>query len=367
MTIDCSYRKLATGASDDDVAVCDLLQELSGASDEQLCQVRSDACQSCCAWFRPSPRHLNPVIASLLYQLSSQIVNQGGVLGCDRIRAAWLKELASQNIPAEEDCVAVAAETRNQAHLDCADLAEIIPRPKRRCGPVVKTWAVGVTTAPREQATLDDCLASLAAAGWNQLRLFADGNVSLTAAAAALPITHRHPQIGAWPNYYLALGELVMRSPHADAYMLVQDDVVFFQHRLLRSYLESILWPGNRPGLVSLFCSRAYTQRRTGWHVMQDALVWGGQAIIFPHDAALRFLSDSQVIYHRLSPWNVGLANIDWLIGEWALRVGMPVYLPTPSLAQHVGHVSALWPSVRAYGNRRASRFAGDEAASPGR
>ena len=32
----------------------------------------------------------------------------------------------------------------------------------------------------------------------------------------------------------------------------------------------------------------------------------------------------------------------------------------TASLAQHVGHVSALWPNVRAYGSRRADRFAGE-------
>src|SRR4029450_13038654 len=154
------------GAPDDDLAVCGLLRELTGAADERLYHVRLDACRSCCAWFRPWPRHLNPVVASLLYNLSSQIVNQGGVTGCDRVRGTWLKELASQHIPAEEDCAAVAAETRNQAHLDCTDLGQIIPRPRRRSGPHVKTWAVGVTTAPREQATLDDCLSSLEAAGW---------------------------------------------------------------------------------------------------------------------------------------------------------------------------------------------------------
>ena len=361
MTIECHYRKPATDAPDGELAVCGLLQELTGARDPQLCTVRLDACRACCSWFPPSPRDLNPVIGSLLYNLSAQIIDQGGVPGCDSQRAAELNELAMQNIPAEDDCIPVTKETNAQVNLDCADLAQLIPRPKRRCGKRVTEWAIGVTTAPRNQATLDDCLASLAAAGWSQPRLFVDGDVSLSAASAKLSATHRSPQIGAWPNYYLALAELVMRSPHADAYLIVQDDAVFFKHPLLRSYVESVLWPGNRAGLVSLFCSRAYTRPTHGWHELDEPLVWGAQAIIFSHFAALAILADEKNVQHRLLPGEDGLAKIDVAIGEWAFRTGTPVYIPTPSLVQHFGHVSALWPAARAEQNRRANRFLGTQ------
>jgi hypothetical protein len=359
LTIECPYRKPAADSADGDLAVCGLLQELTGALDQQLCIVRADACRACCSWFPPSPRDLNPVVASLLYNLSARILDQGGVPGCDSHRAAELNELAIQNIRAEDDCVAVSSETNAQANLDCPDLAKLIPLPKRRCGPRVTDWAVGVTTAPRNQATLDDCLASLAAAGWKESRLFIDGDVSLSTASAALLATRHSPQIGAWPNYYLALGELVMRSPHADAYLLVQDDAVFFKHPLLRSYVESVLWPGHSPGLVSLFCSRAYTQPAAGWHQLEEPFVWGAQAIIFSHSAALALLADEQIVEHRLQPAEDGLAKIDVAIGQWAARTGTPVYLPTPSLVQHIGHVSALWPNARADQNRRANRFVG--------
>ncbi len=364
MTIECRYRKPATDALDGDLAVCGLLQELTGALDPQLCTVASDACRACCSWFPPSPRDLNPVIGSLLYNISTRIVDQGGVPGCDAHCAAGLNELAMQNIPVEDDCVAVSTETNCQGNLDCADLAKLIPRPRRRCGPRVTKWAVGVTTAPRNQATLDDCLASLAAAGWNQPRLFIDGNVSLSTAPAALPATHHSPQIGAWPNYYLALCELVMRSPLADAYLLVQDDAMFFRHPSLRTYVESVLWPGHRPGVVSLFCSRAYAQPAAGWHELQEPFVWGAQALIFSHAVALALLADEQIVRHRLLPASDGLAKIDVAIGEWASRTGTPVYIPTPSLVQHIGHISTLWPAARADQNRRANRFLGNKSNS---
>lgn len=357
---ECPHRRLVTDRPDQEDAVCGLLQDLTRVEVAHLCIVQPDACESCCKWFRPSVEHINPVVASLLFNLSSEIFRHGGVAGCDRDDAVRLKQRASDNVPVDNDWVTIADDVLGQANLGCNDLDLVIPRPRLRSGPRVAKWAVGVTTAPRDQSTLDDCLSSLAAAGWREPRLFVDGNVRLSALASGLPVTYRDPQIGAWPSYYLALIELIMRAPHADAYLLVQDDVVFFQHPLMRRYLESILWPGNRPGLVSLFCSRAYTQAVSGWKQLEEALVWGGPAIIFPHDAAIAFVSDAQVVHHRLSPDPHGLANIDWLIGEWAWRTGTPVYVPTPSLAQHIGHVSSIWPDVRAYGNRRADQFAGD-------
>src|SRR5262249_49370830 len=117
--------------------------------------------------------------------------------------------------------------------------------------------------------------------------------------------------------------------------------------------------PGARPGIVSMFCSRAYTASRPGWRQLEEALVWGGQALIFSREVALSLLADQQVLRHRLRPGNDGLAHIDWLIRESALRERVPVHRPTPSLAQHIGHVSPLWEGVHAAGNRRADQFAG--------
>jgi hypothetical protein len=340
--------------------VCGILHDLTGIADTDLCVVQPDACASCCRWFAPTTVHLNPVVASLLFNLSADVARRGGVAGCNRQHAERLKQRAAESIPDDRDWGVVAEEAGGGEQREPLDVEAVVPRPAHRSGLRVREWAVGVTTAPRDQPTLEACLASLSAAGWREPRLFVDGNAVLPPAAHGLPVTRRDPRIGAWPSYYLALAELIMRAPHADAYLLVQDDVLFYRHTGLRRYVESILWPGKRPGLVSLFCSRAYTQPVAGWHVLTEPLVWGGQAIIFPHDAALAFLGDAQVLLHRLAPEPDGLANIDGLIGQWACRTRTSVSVPTPSLAQHIGQVSALWPEARAFGNRRADQFAGD-------
>ncbi len=206
--------------------------------------------------------------------------------------------------------------------------------------------------------TLADCLASLAKAGWDRPRLFVDGDVTVPAAAAHLPRTDRRPQIGAWPNYYLALGELLMRDPEADAYMIVQDDSLFADFDV-RDYLERVLWPGRRPGIASLFCSRAYTRPEPGWRAFEGVWIWCALAFVFPRDAAQRFLADRDVVLHRWSKTRHNLAEIDWRVGQWAADHGVPVYYPTPSLVQHIGEVSSLWKGLRLQGDRRATWFAG--------
>ena len=151
------------------------------------------------------------------------------------------------------------------------------------------------------------------------------------------------------------------REPDADAYLMVQDDVLFFCHPGLRSYLEQVLWPGQAPGVVSLFCPRDYTQARAGWHQFPQQWFWGAQTFIYSREAAQQFLADARVVMHRWNgDYDGGTTGIDVVIGEWAYRRGIPLHFPSPSLVQHVGEVSTLWETARIAGPRRADRFAGD-------
>jgi hypothetical protein len=150
-----------------------------------------------------------------------------------------------------------------------------------------------------------------------------------------------------------------MREPKADAFMLVQDDVILYDREDLRSYLEGLSWPPDL-GVVSLFTSRAYSRDTPGWYEFTEKWVWGAQVFIFPLAAARSLVADEQVLAHRWNPRNDGCANIDIVVGEWALRQKMRIFIPTPSLAQHIGHTSTLWKMTRAGGNRWADRFAGD-------
>jgi hypothetical protein len=153
-----------------------------------------------------------------------------------------------------------------------------------------------------------------------------------------------------------------MREPDADAYFIVQDDALFFENAGLRPYLETILWPDGGPGVASLFCSKAYDRPGRGWHRFDGHWVWCALAFIFSLEAAQRFLADPGVVSHRWDRSRDPLTGIDWRIGEWALATGTPIYYPCPSLVQHIGHSSTLWPGERIFNYRRASRFAGDDA-----
>ncbi len=358
----------------------------------------------------PTPERINQVLASFLHRIADEIIDQGGISGCDLPRAEEIRRWAGSHLEvclsvqsgkefqdrAQRPCcylgapvgrcveagakghaLAVAYRCEHPAHQttteeacrwcrDWADaparraqLGELLGTPKGRAGPRVRQWAVGVTTAPRRQATLDTCLDYLKRAGWDDVRLFVDDRVSTLAPYHGhLPVTLHQPSVGAWPNYYLTLQELLCRHPDADAFMIVQDDACFYDRECLREYLEDLLWPTDPPGLVSLYCSSAYTNEHSGWHAIDEEWVWGALAFIFPRERAIQFLTDPGVVAHRLKPLG-GLKLIDEAIGKWAARQKVPIHFPTPSLVQHLGVTSTLWPGVPSAGYRRADSFAG--------
>ncbi|MEZ6132653.1 MAG: hypothetical protein R3C59_28635 [Planctomycetaceae bacterium] len=358
VSVNCPWLQTTT----DQTSECGLLRQLTGLATGEGCMVAREACGECVKWYTPSPGNLNPVVGSLLYKLTADIKSEGGRSVCTRDHAEHLNQLALSAIPVEDDAIPLTTLIEAQQNTDIPDIRSLIPQPRRRCRPRVREWAVAVTTAPRNQETLDHCLNSLAAAGWNTPRIVIDGDVAISERWAHLAVTQRLPKIGAWPSYYLTLIELLMRSPTASAFMVVQDDVVFFQHPSLRTYLESVLWPGDQPGIVSLYCSRAYSAAERGWHSLNEPLIWGGQALVFSRETLMQLVSDAEVTSHRLT--ESGLANIDGVIGKWAFETNTPVHVCSPSLSQHIGHVSALWTTT-AFAYRSAAEFAGSCSVHP--
>ena len=141
---------------------------------------------------------------------------------------------------------------------------------------------------------------------------------------------------------------------------MIQDDVLFFNHNDLKNYLERTLWKTTEPCIASLFCPRDYTQPKRGWFEFDGPWVWGAQAFVFSRSAAQLFLMDKEVVHHRWNERYEGMFGIDVLVGRWANRCGVPIHYPTPSLVQHIGHVSAIWKRAHISGARRADNFAGD-------
>ncbi len=176
-----------------------------------------------------------------------------------------------------------------------------------------------------------------------------------------LPVTQREPRCGAWPNYYLALTELLMREPEADAYFLVQDDVNFYDRINLREYLESILWPSDPAPPISLYSCLLDAPPQLGWHPHHKPWFRGTLALIFHPETVRQFLVDPVVFGHRWNPRNDGLLHVDTVVGEWAYRNGRSVQHPNPSLCQHIGATSTLWPHGKVEHDRIEGLF-GEEA-----
>lgn len=222
--------------------------------------------------------------------------------------------------------------------------------------------SLGVTVAERAGRTLERTLGSIAAAGFTQPRVFADGTVSVPDGA---PVTRRLPALGGWPNFWLALTELVAREPQADAYLLIQDDVVFC--RDTARYVSHIDFPEDA-GVISLFTPACYNGP-FGWHPFPGGYgMAGAQALLFPQRRACEFLAHPWTVNHRRSaPKNEhyrgdGLHHIDGVVGEWRRLAGQQGYTHTPSLSQHIGESSVMYPGFRGKQDRRfADSFPGEQ------
>ena len=219
-------------------------------------------------------------------------------------------------------------------------------------------WSVGITTAPRRVPTLERTLASLKAAGWGDIAVFAEPGVSLPAGAIDCRLTRRGQRLGAFPNWYLALAELYMQAPRSGAYLICQDDVLLAEG--LRAYMEGVLWPGPVVGVVSVYCpSHVGRGKSHGFHAHDGG--WntaGALAYLFPNPSVRAFLSDPMVVNHRHHGPASGMRNIDSLVGAWCRQSRRPYFVHVPSLAQHIGSTTTVWSHNGCDQRRRACPFA---------
>jgi hypothetical protein len=79
---ECFYRQDIRENAGVEIAQCRLLEQICGPP-ARHCDVRRDACESCCRSFPPSPVAPNPVIASLLYRLVGQMLSTEQTNGHD--------------------------------------------------------------------------------------------------------------------------------------------------------------------------------------------------------------------------------------------------------------------------------------------
>ncbi|MEM9364511.1 MAG: hypothetical protein AAGD07_00840 [Planctomycetota bacterium] len=355
-------------AADSETAICGLLAEICGVDEHPALTVPLAACQACCQSHKPSKTHPNSIVASLLVGLAERIVRENGTPSCSVEKAAKLGAWAEKCLPAvsfDED------DTQDSARKQYGHLAGIVADDIERVLPIpaestshpqghVRNWSVGITTAPRRLPTLQSCAESVIQAGWKDPVLFLDGEVAIPEAFSSLNFCHRTPALGAFPNYFLSLSELYMRRPHADAFMLIQDDAVFVPSDATKHYLERVLWPWDGPCMASLYCSKKYNQSTAGWHLFPESWVWGAVAFVFSNAAVKQILTSPALLAHRSQPGRDGLSKIDVVLGQIAKEQDIPLIFPSPSLVQHIGTTSTIWDHARAVNARYADQFIGD-------
>lgn len=408
-TIETCPWRTAKGAGES--AQCGIVTTLTGSSD--LSNASREECDACCRSFPPTPQRLNPVVAGLVYRATCQILDTGGTDQCSIERAMQLHDFAEQGLdlfhhgqfrltPVRYDAHCcflgemqspLAGDTgtcgngsnvadpiyscRHPLHAQttlngcrhCRDwsgamqaveplsLMEMVGSPAQRSGPSVRRWGVAVTTAPRRQPTLEHCLDALVRAGWAEPHLFLDGTCRIPSRYEHCPTSWREHPVGALPAWYMALMELIHRQPDADAYMLLQDDVVVYDRESLREYLEQVLWPGNKPAIVSLFLTAPMSE--PGWGRSQGNWHWGAQGFIFPPGIARALLCDSEMSRACLAASAQIHVPIPSALFDWVHRRGIDVWYANPSLSQHIGNTSTIWMDACITGGRRAPWFSG--------
>src|SRR5258705_13480900 len=128
--------------ADPQIAVCRLLQRLSGGEVPLDARVARDACQACCLAETRSAGHINPVVASLLHVATGQCANDTTRTEPERATARMLHAYAAAHLPTV--CRDVAGDGRfRDAQWSSNDrdrLDPYISQRRRSWWPVWRDW-----------------------------------------------------------------------------------------------------------------------------------------------------------------------------------------------------------------------------------
>ncbi len=223
-------------------------------------------------------------------------------------------------------------------------------------------WSYGVTTVPgRQDDLLPRTLASLAAAGFNEPRLFVDGEgdqLHWRRKFHGLSVTVRQPSVKAFGNWLLGMWELHLREPHADRYAMFQDDLIAVKH--LRRYLEQCGWPspsgtGDRGAYLNLYTFSTNEQIIAGespgtWHEaglildnnrLRRQTGRGALALVFEREG-LRALLSAKGMVMKLTELDRPHKGIDGTVVTVMNAAGWREHVHQPSLVRHTGLTSAI-------------------------
>ncbi len=216
-------------------------------------------------------------------------------------------------------------------------------------------WSYGVTTVPSRRTTLlPGTLASLAAGGFGDPRIFVDATATADVMRGR-PVVHRESSVTPFGNWILALWELYVREPSADRFAIFQDDIVLYRNT--RQYLNACEYPDGRDGRGQGYWNLiTFTEANemlvgegtsVGWR--EGCLLnppgtqqagRGAVALVFSREAVQTLLSSPRIAVHPTA--RLGHRKIDGAVVEAMNAAGYREYVHGPSLVQHLGGETSI-------------------------
>jgi len=242
-------------------------------------------------------------------------------------------------------------------------------------------WYTIITTAPRQEPTLQICVDSMRDCGWEPIVLAEPESPPSNAQTIQNP-----ERLGVWHNWLKSV-RLALESD-ADVILTVQDDSEF--HPDSKDFVEKCLWPAQDCGFVSLYTPRHYTLinprvlrqirrkdraasdiRQPGVNHIATRSLWGACALVWPRVVLEHILTDPLIeswvgatvrsrnpaIYERRRQNPHLIANSDTAIGKLLNKYNYTMWFVDPSPVAHIAKYSAAGHGGN-LGNRNAYRIA---------
>jgi hypothetical protein len=221
----------------------------------------------------------------------------------------------------------------------------------------VSEWSVFITTAPRQDCTLQETTDSVVQCGWEPV-IFAEPDSTVVDGIRTI---HNPTRLGVWHNWLQACRWAIEQNPE---YILsVQDDARF--HPDCKLLIEQLEWPKDA-GYVSLYTPSHYqlfsdrrTQRKRGFYRIYSNSMWGAVALVFRPEML------KKIIEHPIATEWVGVRCQDisawpelkkkrianpWMIQNSDTAIGQIVtrglkqrqYYFSPSPVEHISKYSAI-------------------------
>lgn len=227
-------------------------------------------------------------------------------------------------------------------------------------------WAAVVTTAPRRDCTLRQCLDSMAACGWTPT-VFAEPK---STQVRGYETFENKDRLGVWHNWLRAARWAIEQRP--EYIITVQDDSLF--HPQSREFVESIKWPKDA-GFVSLYTPKHYSidnrkqLKPPGVRKVSTSSLWGACALVWKPEAlaavinhpiakawlGVRGLTPAVMERRKVDPALV--ANSDTAIGRICNAIGLGMWFVDPSPVDHIARYSTIGHGGN-NGRRNAYRIA---------